>query len=154
NRAMDIIAVDDPTDAQIQDWHAIVAAGQVHDHVDAPAQTLADTSARLLDGAQPLLWEAVEDAEAVGVAYVRLPHEPGRAGEIDVHVRPDLRRRGTGTRLLAVAAEHLRAAGGTTVVAQVLAGTPAVPFLESHGFRCVLSLQELMLSVRDLDPVR
>ncbi len=151
---MDIIAVDDPTDAQIQDWHAIVAAGQVHDHQDGPVQTLAETSARLLDGARHLLWQAVEGGETVGVAYVRLPPEPGRAGEIDVHVRPDRRRGGAGTRLLAVAAEHLRAAGGRTVVAQVLAGTPAVPFLESHGFRCVLILQELMLSVRDLDPVR
>src|SRR6266571_5256163 len=145
---MDIIAVDDPTDTQIQDWHAIVAAGQVHDQVDAPAQTLADTSARLLDGTRHLLWEAVHGGEPVGVCYLRLPYEPGRAGEIDIHVRPDRRRLGAGTRLLAVAADRLRAAGCRTVIAQVMAGTPAVPFLESHGFRCVLTLQELLLSVR------
>jgi len=151
---MDIIAVDDPTDAQIRDWHAIMAAGQVHDQVEGSAQTLTETSARLLDGARHLLWEAVQDGDVIGVGYARLPHEPGRAGEIDVHVRPDRRRLGAGSRLLAVAAEQLRAGGARTVLAQVMAGTPAVPFLESHHFRCVLTLQELMLSVRELDPAR
>ena len=151
---MDIIAVDDPTDAQIRDWHAILAAGQVHDHVDGPAPTLAETSARLLGGARHLLWEAVEGDEAIAVCYLRFPYDEGRAGEIDIHVRPDKRRLGAGTRLLAVAAERLRDSGCRTVIVQVLAGTPAVPFLETHGFRCVLTLQELMLSVRELDPVR
>jgi GNAT superfamily N-acetyltransferase len=86
------------------------------------------------------------------VAELKLPGGPGadRPGEIDIRVAPAHRRRGLGTRLMAVAAEGLRADGRGSVIAQVLAGTPAVPFLESHGFVCVLTLSGLLLRLDDL----
>jgi GNAT superfamily N-acetyltransferase len=147
---MDIIAIDDPTDAQILEWHAVVVAAQAGDHADLP--TLSQTSARML-GLGPRKWAALDGVMA-GVVWLRPPVEPGRAGEIDIHVRPEYRRGGVGTALLAVAADELRAGGSGTVIAQVLAGTPAVPFLEAHGFRCVLTLRELLLRVADVDPDR
>lgn len=151
---MDIIAVDDPTDAQIREWHEVLSAGRRHDQPGEPAPTLAETSSRLLDGSPHRLWAAVGADAIAGVAYLRLPHEPGRAGEIDIQVRPESRRQGIGARLLAVAAETLRDGGCHTVIAQVLAGTPAVPFLESRGFECVLTLKELLLVVAEVEPAR
>ena len=151
---MDIIAIDDPTDAQIQAWHEVLAAGQVHDQIDGPVPAPAETAAGLLDGSSRLLWAAVEAGAMVGFGHLRLPYDAGRAGEIDIQVRPDRRRHGAGTRLLAAAADRLRAVHCSTVVAQVLAGTPAVPFVEAHGFRCVLTLAEMELSLRDVDRAR
>ncbi|NVI86297.1 GNAT family N-acetyltransferase, partial [Actinomadura sp. BRA 177] len=78
----------------------------------------------------------------------------GRPGEIDVQVRPGHRRRGLGRRLLTAAAEGLRADGRISVIAQVLAGTPAVPFLESQGFECVLTLRGMLLRLQDVPPER
>ncbi|MCQ0012128.1 GNAT family N-acetyltransferase [Actinomadura madurae] len=40
------------------------------------------------------------------------------------------------------------------MIAQVLAGTPAVPFLESHGFECVLTLRGLLLRLDDVPAAR
>jgi GNAT superfamily N-acetyltransferase len=156
---MDIIAVDDPTDDQIREWHDVVAAAQACDHPDGPVPTLAETSARLLgwsSGCRYLLWAAVEEGMPgmAGVACLRLPHEAGRAGEIDVQIRPDRRRQGIGSRLLAVAADALRASDCGTVISQVFADAPAVPFLESHGFRCVLTMRELLLRMSDVRPDR
>ncbi|MCW2913345.1 MAG: GCN5-related N-acetyltransferase [Actinomycetia bacterium] len=153
---MDIIAVDDPSDDQIREWHDVVRAAHACDHPDGPVQTLAETSARLLGqggGCRHLLWAAVEDGMA-GVAYLRLPNEPGRAGEIDIQVRPRRRRQGIGSRLLAVAADGVRAGDCGTVISQVFADAPAVPFLESHGFRCVLTMRELVLRMSDVEPGR
>jgi GNAT superfamily N-acetyltransferase len=149
---MDIIAVDDPTDAQILEWHDVLAAGLRHDQPGAPVPPVTETAARLLEGTHHLLWTARDDDATAGIGYLRLPYEPGRAGEIDIHVHPARRRQRVGSRLLSVAADSLRVVGCSTVVAQVFAGTPAVPFLESHGFRCVLTLRELLLRLDTLDP--
>ncbi|MDL4776384.1 MULTISPECIES: GNAT family N-acetyltransferase [Thermomonosporaceae] len=151
---MDVIALDDPTDAQIRQWHAVLTAVHAADPAGEPAPEPDQTAARLL-GAEPAsrqrLW-AVVDGGIVAVATLRLPGEPGadRPAEIDIKVRPGHRRRGLGGRLLAVAAEGLRADGRSSVIAQVLAGTPAVPFLESHGFECVLTLRGLLLRLDDV----
>ncbi|GAA4225713.1 GNAT family N-acetyltransferase [Actinomadura meridiana] len=154
---MDVIAIDDPTDAQIRGWHevltAVHAAGPAGDPAPDPGHT-----ARGLRGAEPgsrrRLWAVADGDRLAGVAAVRLPGESGagRPGEVDIQVRPPLRRRGIGGLLLAAAADGLRADGRTSVIAQVLAGTPAVPFLESHGFECVLSLRGMVLHVADVPP--
>lgn len=152
---MDVIRLDDPTDDQIDQWHAVLlavhAAEPAGDPVPVPEQT-----ARHLRRPGRRMWTAVEDGAAVAVAELRLPGGPGadRPGEIDIRVRPERRRRGLGTRLMAVAAEGLRDDGRGSVIAQVLAGTPAVPFLESHGFTCVLTLSGLLLCMEELPPGR
>lgn len=173
---MDVIALDDPTDAQIREWHGVLAAVHAADPAGEPAPTPAETAALLL-GAEPgtrrRLWAvpaaappgaaasdggfaSVPDGGFAAVALLRLPGAPGadRPGEIDIQVRPGYRRRGIGRRLLAVAAEGLRADGRSGVIAQVMAGTPAVPFLESHGFSCVLTVRGMVLRLADLRPGR
>ncbi|MEU8801999.1 GNAT family N-acetyltransferase [Spirillospora sp. NPDC048819] len=152
---MDVIALDDPTDAQIREWHGVLAAVHAADPAAEPAPD-PERTARLLLGAEPgsrrRLWAVTGGGHMAAVAALRLPGEPGtgRPAEIDIQVRPAHRRRGLGRRLLAVAAGGLRADGRTSVIAQVLAGTPAVPFLESHGFECVLTLRGMLLRLDDV----
>ncbi|MCQ0012576.1 GNAT family N-acetyltransferase [Actinomadura madurae] len=156
---MDVIALDDPTDAQIRQWHDVLAAVHAADPAAEPAPDPELTARRLLGaeaGSRQRLWAGADGGAPVAVAALRLPGAPGagRPGEIDIRVRPEHRRRGFGSRLLAVAAEGLRADGRTGVIAQVLAGTPAVPFLESHGFECVLTLRGLLLRLDDVPAAR
>ncbi|TDB96299.1 GNAT family N-acetyltransferase [Actinomadura sp. 7K534] len=156
---MDVIALDDPTDAQLRQWHDVLAAVHAADPAAGPEPDPERPARRLLGaepGARRRLWAAADDARLAAVAALRLPGEPGagRPGEIDIQVRPGDRRRGLGGRLLAAAAGGLRADGRTSVIAQVLAGTPAVPFLESHGFECVLTLRGLLLRLDDVPAQR
>ncbi|RSN67193.1 MULTISPECIES: GNAT family N-acetyltransferase [Actinomadura] len=165
---MDVIALDDPTDAQIRQWHGVLAAVHADDPAAEPAPEPAHTAARLLGGVpagRQRLWAVPAGDPAAGggpdgglaaVAALLLPGDPGtgRPGEIDIRVRPEHRRRGLGRRLLRAAAAGLRADGRTSVIAQVLAGTPAVPFLESHGFECVLTLRGMVLDLDGLPAER
>lgn len=156
---MDVIALDDPTDAQIRAWHEVLAAVHAADPAVEPAPDPAGTARRLLfgePGSRQRLWAAADGGRLVAVAALRLPGEPGpgRPGEIDVRVHPGHRRRGLGRRLLAAAAEGLRADGRSSVIAQVFAGTPAVPFLESQGFQRVLTLRGMLLRLADVPPER
>ncbi|ACY98064.1 MULTISPECIES: GNAT family N-acetyltransferase [Thermomonospora] len=154
---MDVIALGDPTDAQIEQWQAVVAAVWAHDRPGEPAPDLEQTRSRLLEPpttSRNLMWAALDEGRMCAVACLRLPHDPDRSGEIDIQVLPGYRRRGIGTRLLATAADGLRAAGCKSVIVQAVAGTPAVPFLEARGFRCVLSLRAMLLRMDDIDPDR
>ncbi|WP_242910115.1 GNAT family N-acetyltransferase [Actinomadura terrae] len=154
---MDVIALDDPTDARIRQWHDVLAAVHAADSPGDPAPQPEQTAERLLGGlmSRQRLWGVEEEgAGLAAVAELRLPGEAGtvRPAEIDIRVRPEHRRRGLGRRLMAVAADGLRADDRTSVIAQVLAGTPAVPFLESHGFECVLTLRGMLLDLDGLPP--
>ncbi|MFG2004692.1 GNAT family N-acetyltransferase [Spirillospora sp. NPDC048911] len=156
---MDVIVVDDPTDEQIRQWHAVLLAVHGAEPAGDPAPGPEHTAAWLLgaeQGSRQRFWAAVEGDEMIAVAALRLPGEPGadRPGEIDIRVRPERRRAGIGTRLLTEAAEGLRGDGRTSVLAQVSAGTPAIPFLESHGFHCVLTLSGLLLHLDDVPAER
>ncbi|MFC4913961.1 GNAT family N-acetyltransferase [Actinomadura gamaensis] len=156
---MDVIALDDPTDPQIRGWHSVLAAVHAAEPDGDPAPQPHQTAGRLLgseQGSRQRLWAAVDGTTMIGVAALRLPGEPGadRPGEIDIRVHPAHRRRGAAARLLAVAADGLRADGRTSVIAQVLARPAAVGFLEAHGFRLVLTLQGLLLRLADLPPGR
>lgn len=152
---MDFIAIGDPTDAQIRCWHAVVTAAQAHDHPDEPLPTREQTAVRLLTPApraRIMHWLAVApDGSPAGTCHMRVPDDAARPGEIDVQIHPAYRRQGIGRRLLAIAGDVLRAEPGRTVVAQAVAGTPAVPFLEAAGFRCVLVLASLLLRLDDVD---
>ncbi|WP_018656130.1 GNAT family N-acetyltransferase [Actinomadura flavalba] len=148
---MDVTELVDPTDAQIRQWHDVLTA----DPSAAEVPSVEHTFALLLGAnARQRLWAAPDAGGFAGVAALRLPGEPGadRPGEIDVQVRPAHRRRGLARRLLTAAARGLREDGRSSVIAQVSAGTAAVPFLESHGFTCVLTVRELRLRLADLPP--
>src|SRR3954452_5686559 len=143
---MDIIEVADPADHQIDAWHAVVSAAHVHDHPGDPEPDAAQTVGWLLAGPRRRLWAAPSGDGLAAVASLRLPGScgAGRPGEVDIHVHPDQRRRGLGARLLALAAQGLREDRRTSAIAQAVAGTPAVPFLERHGFECVLTMRGMM----------
>ncbi|MFB4296598.1 GNAT family N-acetyltransferase [Actinomadura sp. NTSP31] len=156
---MDVIALDDPTDAQIREWHGVLSAVHAADPAGEPAPEPEQTAERLLGadpGSRQRLWGVPDGGRLAAVAALRLPGAPGtdRPAEIDIRVRPGHRRRGLGRRLLAAAADGLRADGRTSVIAQVNAGTPAVPFLESHGFECVLTLRGMLLRLAEVPPDR
>lgn len=150
---MDVIEVRDPADGELDAWHALVSAAHLHDHPDEDPPEPAQTVGLLLGGVRRRLW-AVPHGDGFGaVAGLRLPGEAAeRAGEIEIHVHPGLRRRGVGTRLLRSAAGALRADLRATAIAQALAGTPAVPFLESRGFGCVLTTRGLVLDTAEAGP--
>ncbi|WP_019633446.1 GNAT family N-acetyltransferase [Actinomadura atramentaria] len=156
---MDVIELADPTDAQIRQWHDVLTAVSAADPAAGPPPGAECTAARLLGadrGSRERFWAVADDDGYAAVAALRLPGGPGadRPGEIDVQVRPELRRAGLGRRLLRAAAAGLRADRRSGVIAQVSAGTPAVPFLEAHGFTCVLTLRGLVLDLAALPPGR
>jgi GNAT superfamily N-acetyltransferase len=154
---MDIIAVDQPDDVQIRSWHAVVTSALAHDQPEERPPTLRQTTAFLTNTpltSRRLLWTAVAaDGATVGVACLRLPADQSsrRPCEIEVRVHPAHRRRGAGSRLLRTAADAVRAEGRTTVVVQAVAGTPAIGFLETRGFQCVLVMAGLLLRVDEVD---
>ncbi|POM22409.1 Mycothiol acetyltransferase [Actinomadura rubteroloni] len=156
---MDVIELSDPTDAQIRQWHDVLVAVSAGDPSAGPAPGAEHTAARLLGadrGSPERFWAVPAGDGFAAVAALRLPGGPGadRPGEIDVQVRPERRRAGLGRSLVRSAAGALRADGRPGVIAQVSAGTPAVPFLEAHGFTCVLTLRGLVLRLADLPPGR
>lgn len=82
---MDVIALDDPTDAQIRGWHAVLAAVHAAEPDGDPAPDPEGTARLLLGaeaGARQRLWAAAADGPGAGgalaaVAALRLPGEPG-----------------------------------------------------------------------------
>ncbi|MEO5873912.1 MAG: GNAT family N-acetyltransferase [Streptosporangiaceae bacterium] len=153
---MDIIEVADPGDDQIDAWHALVSAAHVHDHPGDPEPDAAQTVGWLLGGPRRRLWAVPAADGLAAVASLRLPggFAPARPGEIDIHVHPARRRHGLGARLLALAAQGLREDGRTSAIAQAVAGTPAVPFLEANGFECVLTMRGMLLRNADVSAAR
>ncbi|MEO3788079.1 GNAT family N-acetyltransferase [Actinocorallia sp. B10E7] len=149
---MDVIEVRDPADGELDAWHALVSSAHTHDHPDEPPPEPSQTVGLLLGGERRRLWAVPHEDGFGAVASLRLPGDAAlRAGEIEIHVHPGLRRRGVGTRLLRSAAGALRADQRATAIAQALAGTPAVPFLESRGFGCVLTTRSLVLRTAETD---
>ncbi|MEO3742233.1 GNAT family N-acetyltransferase [Plantactinospora sp. B5E13] len=93
------------------------------------------------------------DGVPVGSAFLRLFTRPGQdhLAELELHVHPASRRRGTGSRLLATTVQAARAEHRRAVVAQVEAGSPGDAFLAAAGFRPVLALTYARLALADAD---
>ncbi len=142
----------DISDTDVTAWHDVVSASVAHDLPGEPLPTLDQLHGQLAmpgSGDRHLLWMATAGDTVTGVAWLRLFEGYGRAhlGEVTIHVHPAHRRRGIGTRLLRAVAEAARRENRRSLVAEASSRTSGVPFLESRGFGCVLSLSLLLLDV-------
>lgn len=100
---------------------------------------------------------ALVDGEVAATGYLGLPMLDNLdAAEIDVHVRPDLRRRGLGSALLVHLEDAARAAGRTRFEGETCwpasgpadgAGTPGAAFSHRHGYEFGLVDVQRMLSL-------
>jgi GNAT superfamily N-acetyltransferase len=93
-------------------------------------------------------WIAVEEAELLGYASILLV---GDIAVLEVLVRPDARRSGVGTALLAAAARRADAEGYGSIGVEVAGGTSATDFFEAQGFRCAFIEMRNLLDLSIVD---
>lgn len=136
-------------DAQaVREWAETTAASQRHE-IGEGATAWAHQELLAVLRRPPVrrhdeLWVARVDGEVVGTAWLSRPLLDNReSASLDVHVRPDLRRRGIGTALLRHVEGVAAAAGRVLVDAETQwpadgpadgAGTAGVEFLRRHGY--------------------
>jgi GNAT superfamily N-acetyltransferase len=93
--------------------------------------------AETVPGERRICWVAEDDRLPEGESEI-FAHVSilllGDIGVVEVLVLPSLRRRGLGRQLMAVAARRAYLEGFSTIGAEVIGGTPAMPFYESLGF--------------------
>jgi GNAT superfamily N-acetyltransferase len=70
---------------------------------------------------------------------------------LELLVRPDARRGGVGSTLLAAAAKRVAADGFDSIGVEVIGGTPAADFFEAHGFRCAFIEMRNILDLSTVD---
>jgi len=144
--------LDAPSDDDLRAWHRVQAAAAGHDRPGEPLPSPAAVRRALTaDGedVRLVLWLVRRPGgDPTATAALRLPAGPRPDAELDVVVHPAHRRMGTGSRLLATAAEAAAAEGCASVTARVPAGTPGEGFLATRGFLPVrrLTWQRLLLA--------
>ncbi|GHE73390.1 GNAT family N-acetyltransferase [Streptomyces capitiformicae] len=141
-------------------WHEVVTASMAEDLPDVPPPPRAQAHARLTRprlGTRLLTWFAYQDdgrghSRAVGAATLCLFDREGQEhlAEMELYVRPDARRRGTGTELLSAVVAAAVSAGRRSLIAEVPACTAAELFCVRRGFRHALTLHHLLLSLSEV----
>lgn len=104
-------------------------------------------------GSRRLTWLAVgADGVPVGVAGLRVFTSAGRdhLAELELHVDPEHRRLGAGSRLLSAVVAACRTENRRSLVAAVADGSPGEAFGERRGFHRVLALDHLILRLDEL----
>jgi GNAT superfamily N-acetyltransferase len=112
-----------------------------------------DYMAETMPGERRISWVAEDDRLPEGESRV-FAHVSilllGDIGVLEVFVHPDLRRRGLGRQLVAVAARRAYLEGFSSIGVEVIGATPAIAFYESLGFekeyveaRSVLALSKV-----------
>ncbi|TWV40370.1 GNAT family N-acetyltransferase [Streptomyces misionensis] len=93
------------------------------------------------------------DGAPVGSAFLRLFARPGQdhLAELELHVHPAERRKGTGSLLLRAAVAAARDDGRRCVITQAEAGSAGEEFLAARDFRKVLTLTFTRLALADAD---
>lgn len=105
-------------------------------------------------GDHRLAWLASDETGApVGSAFLRVFTREGQdhLAELELHVHPAERRKGTGSLLLDAAVRAAGEHGRRSVVTQTEAGTPGDLFLRAKGWRGVLTLTYARLSLKAVD---
>lgn len=138
-------------------WHRVVAASTVHDLPGVPAPDLGQIRAQLTRpalGSHRLTWLAAgADGVPVGVAGLRVFTSPGQEhlAELELHVDPAHRRRGTGSLLLSAVVAACRTEDRRSLIASAAADGPGEAFSETWGFRRALTLNHLVLRLDGTD---
>jgi GNAT superfamily N-acetyltransferase len=112
-----------------------------------------DYMAETMPGERRISWVAEDDRLPEGESRV-FAHVSilllGDIGVLEVFVHPDLRRRGLGRQLVAVAARRAYLEGFSSIGVEVIGATPAIAFYEALGFekeyvetRSVLALSKV-----------
>ncbi|MFC3992048.1 GNAT family N-acetyltransferase [Actinoplanes siamensis] len=146
----------DPRSASAAEIHSLVEtvnAVLTTDLPDDPAWRdvrVRDYLAETMPGERRICWVAEDDrlpegeSEIYALVSILLL---GDIGVLEILVKPQLRRRGLGRELLAVAARRAYLEGFSSIGVEAIGGTPAIGFYESLGFereyvetRSVLSL--------------
>ncbi|WP_127543547.1 GNAT family N-acetyltransferase [Actinoplanes sp. OR16] len=142
--------------AEIQSLVETVNAAMAADLPDDPPwrdTQVRDYLAETMPGERRITWvvedDRVPEGEGQIFAHVNILLL-GDIGVLEILVRPDLRRRGLGSQLLAVAARRAYLEGFTSIGVEAIGSTPAIPFYESLGFereyvetRSVLNLESV-----------
>jgi GNAT superfamily N-acetyltransferase len=157
----------DPDDGSAFDaWYAVLLATDEERWPDWPQPGWSRREAHALIGVRDGATEyyclsAIDDSGAtVGIGLCEVPQRDNRhSASIDVRVRPDQRRRGIGTAIVAEA-ERLLASEGRTVVNGLfevptaqLDSSPAAPFARRVGFTATQQGNRRHLAL-PLDPAR
>ncbi|MFF4443701.1 GNAT family N-acetyltransferase [Streptomyces sp. NPDC001502] len=138
-------------------WHQVVAASTAHDLPGVPIPDPGQIHAQLTRpalGSHRLTWLATAaHGAAVAVAGLRVFTSPGRQhlAELELHVDPAHRRRGTGSRLLSAAVAACRAESRRALITTAAADSPGEAFCERRGFRGALTLDHLLVRLDETD---
>ncbi|MEU9086243.1 GNAT family N-acetyltransferase [Streptomyces sp. NPDC048357] len=146
-----VIELQHASAAEAAAWHRVVAASTAHDLPGTPPPDPGQIHAQLTQpalGSRRLTWLATgADGVPVAVAGLRLFTSPGQEhlSELELHVDPAHRRRGTGSLLLAAAVAACRAENRRSLITAAAADGPGEAFGEQRGFRPALTLDHLIL---------
>lgn len=138
-------------------WHQVVADSMAHDlpgvPPPGPGQIYAQLTKPTLDSHRLTWLAAVADGVPVGVAGLRLFASPGRdhLAELELHVDPAHRRRGTGSLLLSAVVAACRTENRRSLIVEAPADSPGEAFCERWSFRRALSLDHLILRFDQMD---
>jgi GNAT superfamily N-acetyltransferase len=143
---MDIVEVDVHDDAALGEWYAVGGASAAHDRPYAVSRTwaaLANTVREPSAYDRHVLLAARDDDTTVGTAELGFSLQDNtHLADVEIHVSPQLRRRGIGRALHDEADRRRRAEGRTCLLGEVFvpAGrseSPALAFARAMGFESV-----------------
>jgi GNAT superfamily N-acetyltransferase len=163
--AWEVVEIGPDDDAALRAWSSVVAVSEQHElGAHATTATAAEQAVLVRDaGSQRrvVLLAGRVDGETVAAGWLSLRLLDNLDGaEIDVHVRPDVRRRGHGTRMLEHVEALAAAAGRTRFDTRAQwrhdgpadgAGVPGTEFARARGYRYGIGevQRELPLPVPD-----
>ena len=144
----------DPAAATTEEIASVLSAINVILAADMPddppwcADSLREYLAVTMPGERRVCWLAESGGELLGYASVLMLDD---IGVLELLVRPDGRRHGVGSALLAVAAGRTADSGFESIGVEVIGDTPAEQFYEEHGFRCAFVEVRNVLQLSTVD---
>ncbi|MEV6520839.1 GNAT family N-acetyltransferase [Longispora sp. NPDC051575] len=145
------------TEADLDGYHELVVAVRATDWPDDPAPSYESTvrglGATTTSGGTPSYLVARRAGQLLGVVRVGLlTGDNDHIAMVHVQVRPDLRRAGTGTRLLRAALPTVRAGARQTVFGVAMEGGSGAAWAAGLGFRVTQRLVLMRLKLTTVDP--